>query len=129
MGNPVEDYVDCYQNLANAIILLAVKDYKTVLRRLMRNPRSQDAQREKKRIERFFFSQWYGVLTDLDPKRLISGVKDRVRIEEEERRKQAQEKLRRKAEAERRKIDALFQLLDEAGAVFFPEDIQCLQTG
>ena len=26
MGNPVEDYVDCYQNLANAIILLAVKD-------------------------------------------------------------------------------------------------------
>ena len=129
MGNPVEDYVDCYQNLANAIILLAVKDYKTVLRRLMRNPRSQDAQREKKRLERFFFSQWYGVLTDLDPKRLISGVKDRVRIEEEERRKQAQEKLRRKAEAERRKIDALFQLLDEAGAVFFPEDIQCLQTG
>ena len=129
MGNPVVDYVDCYQNLANAIILLAVKDYKTVLRRLMRNPRSQDAQREKKRLERFFFSQWYGVLTDLDPKRLISGVKDRVRIEEEERRKQAQEKLRRKAEAERRKIDALFQLLDEAGAVFFPEDIQCLQTG
>ena len=129
MGNPVEEYVDCYQNLANAIILMAVKDYKTVLRRLMRNPRSQDAQREKKRLERFFFSQWYGVLTDLDPKRLISGVKDRVRIEEEERRKQAQEKLRRKAEAERRKIDALFQLLDEAGAVFFLEDIRCLQTG
>lgn len=129
MGNPVEEYVDCYQNLANAIILLAVKDYKTVLRRLMRNPHNQDAQREKKRLERFFFSQWYGVLTDLDPKRLISGVMRQLRIEEEERRKKAQEKLRRKAEAERRKIDALFQLLDEAGAVFFPEDIRCLQTG
>ena len=50
MGNPVEDYVDCYQNLANAIILLAVKDYKTMLRRLMRNPYNQDAQREKKRL-------------------------------------------------------------------------------
>ena len=60
MGNPVEDYVDCYQNLANAIILLAVKDYKTILRRLMRNPYNQDAQREKKRLERFFFSQWFG---------------------------------------------------------------------
>ena len=35
MGNPVEDYVDCYQNLANAIILLAVKDYKTILRCLI----------------------------------------------------------------------------------------------
>ena len=127
MGNPVEDYVDCYQNLANAIILLAVKDYKTVLRRLMRNPRSQDAQREKKRLERFFFSEWYGVLTDLDPKRLISGVMRQLRIEEEERRKKSQEKLRRKAEAEeRRMIDALFQLLHEGGAVIVLEDIRRL---
>ena len=45
MGNPVEDYVDCYQNLANAIVLQAVRDYEAVLRRLMRNPRNQDAQR------------------------------------------------------------------------------------
>lgn len=42
------------------IILLAVKDYKTILRCLMRNPYNQDAQREKKRLERFFFSQWFG---------------------------------------------------------------------
>lgn len=130
MGNPVVEYVDCYQNLANAIILLAVKDYKTVLRRLMRNPRSQDAQREKKRLERFFFSQWYGVLTDLDPKRLISGVMRQLRIEEEERRKKAQEKLRRKAETEERQmIDMLFQLLHEVGAVILLEDIRRLQTG
>lgn len=130
MGNPVVEYVDCYQNLANAIILLAVKDYKTVLRRLMRNPRSQDAQREKKRLERFFFSQWYGVLTDLDPKRLISGVMRQLRIEEEERRKKAQEILRRKAETEERQmIDMLFQLLHEVGAVILLEDIRRLQTG
>ena len=129
MGNPVEDYVDCYQNLANAIILLAVKDYKTILRCLMRNPRNQDAQREKKRLERFFFSQWFGVLTDLDPKRLISGVMRQLRIVEEERRKKAQEKLRRKAEAEeRRMIDALFQLLHEVSAVIVLEDIRRLQT-
>ena len=57
MGNPVEDYVDCYQNLANAIILLAVKDYKTILRRLMRNLYNQAAQRAKMRQERIFFSQ------------------------------------------------------------------------
>lgn len=130
MGNPVVEYVDCYQNLANAIILLAVKDYKTVLRRLMRNPHNQDAQREKKRLERFFFSQWYGVLTDLDPKRLISGVMRQLRIEEEERRKKAQEKLRRKAETEERQmIDMLFQLLHEVGAVILLEDIRRLQTG
>ena len=128
MGNPVEDYVDCYQNLANAIILLAVKDYKAVLRRLMRNPRNQDAQREKKRLERFFFSQWYGVLTDLDPHQLISGVMKQVRIKEDERRKKEQEKLQREAE-ERQMIDTLFQLLHEVGAVILLEDIRRLQTG
>ena len=128
MGNPVEDYVDCYQNLANAIVLQAVKDYKAVLRRLMRNPRNQDAQREKKRLERFFFSQWYGVLTDLD--RLISGVMKQVRIKEDERRKKEQEKLQREAEAEERQmIDTLFQLLHEVGAVILLEDIRRLQTG
>ena len=130
MGNPVEDYVDCYQNLANAIILLAVKDYKTILRRLMRNPYNQDAQREKKRLERFFFSQWFGVLTDLDPNRLISGVMKQVRIKEDERRKKEQEKLQREAEAEERQmIDTLFQLLHEVGAVILLEDIRRLQTG
>ena len=130
MGNSVVDYVDCYQNLANAIILQAVKDYKKVLRRLARNPQNQDAQREKKRLERFFFSQWYGVLTDLDPKLLISGVMKRMHIEEEERRKRKQAKLRRKAEAkERRMIDALFQLLHETGAVVQKEEILQLLTG
>ena len=130
MGNPVVDYVDCYQNLANAIILQAVKDYKKVLRRLARNPQNQDAQREKKRLERFFFSQWYGVLTDLDPKLLISGVMKRMHIEEEERRKRKQAKLRRKAEAkERRMIDALFLLLREAGAVVQQEEVMRLLTG
>ena len=130
MENGAVENVECYQNLANAIILLAVKDYKTILRCLMRNPNNQDAQREKKRLERFFFSQWFGVLTDLDPKRLISGVMKQTRIEEEERRKRAQEKLRRKAEAEeRRMIDTLFQLLREVGAVILLEDIRHLQTG
>ena len=130
MGNPVEDYVDCYQNLANAIILLAVKDYKTILRRLMRNPYNQDAQREKKRLERFFFSQWFGVLTDLDPKRLISGVMKQTRIEEEERRKRAQEKLRRKADAEeRRMIDTRVKIRHEVSAVIGLEDIRHVQTG
>ena len=51
-------------------------------------------------------------------------------MEEEERRKRAQEKLRRKAEAEeRRMIDTLFQLLHEVGAVILLEDIRRLQNG
>ena len=43
MGNPVVEYVDCYHDLANAIILQAVKDYKNALFRLDDNPNNRDA--------------------------------------------------------------------------------------
>lgn len=69
MGNPVEDYVDCYQNLANAIILLAVKDYKSALFRLDDNPNSRDARYDKKSLEKFFRSKWYATLTELSRSR------------------------------------------------------------
>ena len=78
---------DCYENLANAIILQAVKDYKKALHRLDDNPRNRDALHDKVRLERFFHSAWYGILTDLDPERLMSGVKDWVQQEAAKRRK------------------------------------------
>ena len=68
------DNLECYENLANAIILQAVKDYKTVLFRLEDHPNNRDAQFEKKRLEGFFHSNWYNTLTDLDACTLISGV-------------------------------------------------------
>lgn len=42
------DNLECYENLANAIILQAVKDYKTVLFRLEDHPNNRDAQFEKR---------------------------------------------------------------------------------
>ena len=45
------DNLECYENLANAIILQAVKDYKTVLFRLEDHPNNRDAQYEKKRLD------------------------------------------------------------------------------
>ena len=45
-----------YENLANAIVLQAVKDY-----------RLTDDEAELAEIERFFRSDWFGVLTDVDP--------------------------------------------------------------
>ena len=73
----VSENMACYENLANAIILQAVKDYKWALHRLDVNPRNQDAMHEKERLERFFHSPWYETLTDLDADRLIEGVKER----------------------------------------------------
>ena len=58
-----------YEELANAIILQAVKDY-----------RLTDDERELQEIERFFRSGWFGVLTTLDPELLISRLKQEVAV-------------------------------------------------
>lgn len=117
------DNLECYENLANAIILQAVKDYKTVLFRLEDHPNNRDAQFEKKRLESFFHSNWYNTLTDLDACTLILGVQARVKVEAVERRKRRAEKLRRKAERDMKK---LVKLLTEAGAALTPENVRAL---
>ena len=62
---------DNYNNLANAIILQAVKDY-----------RLNDDERELASIERFFRSGWFGVLTRIDPEMLIAKLREeKVRYE------------------------------------------------
>jgi len=75
-----------YQNLANAIILLAAKDYRAALRRIMKDPENRMAGEEVKKLERFFRSGWYEMLTDVDGEYLMN----RIRREEEE--KQSQNK-------------------------------------
>lgn len=85
----------------------------------------KDAHHEKRSLEYFFHSQWYGVLTDLDPERLISGVEERVRKETVERRKRKAECLRRKAEKDRKQ---LWKMIVIAGAELAPEKIRRLQS-
>ena len=53
-----------YEELANAIVLQAVKDY-----------RLTDDEAELAEIERFFRSDWFGVLTDVDPEYLIRRLR------------------------------------------------------
>jgi hypothetical protein len=65
-----------YENLANAIILQAVKDYRKALRILSRYPYNRPAQYERGSIERFFRSRWFGVLTHLDPELLIHRLRE-----------------------------------------------------
>ena len=67
-----------YENLANAIILLAVKDYRTALKRLDRNPNNRSAQHDKAEVERFFRSQWYSALTSVDGEMLIRSLQEEV---------------------------------------------------
>ena len=62
---------DPYENLAQAIILQAVKDY-----------RLHDDEKELASIERFFRSGWFSTLTSINPEMLISKLrKEKVRYE------------------------------------------------
>ena len=69
---------EAYENLANAIIKLAADDYKSALIRLKRHPDSESAKRDVERQEKFFYSEWFEVLTDLDPSYLIRRMKEIV---------------------------------------------------
>lgn len=60
-----------YEELANAIVLQAVKDY-----------RLHDDERELDSLERFFCSSWFSMLTSINPEMLISKLrKEKVRYD------------------------------------------------
>jgi len=60
--------MDPYENLANAIILRAVEDY-----------RLTDNEKELEEIEAFFHSYWFATLTRLDPDLLIKKLRKEKR--------------------------------------------------
>lgn len=63
------------QELANAVVAQAAKDYLSKLRLLKCHPEDAKAKQETMELERFFHSNWYGMLTDVDPDYLISRLK------------------------------------------------------
>jgi hypothetical protein len=72
------DAITKYENLANAIILQAVADYRDTLARLGRFPYDCDSQRTQIEIERFFRSNWFSALTSIDPEALIKKLRSEV---------------------------------------------------
>lgn len=66
---------DPYENLANAIVLTAVGDYRRALRRFAKSPNSKDAKADVDEMERFFRSKWYSVLTSVDGEYLIRKLR------------------------------------------------------
>ena len=67
---------DAFENLANAIILLAVKDYRQALKLLSKNPHRRSAMAAVKAMERFFRSDWYETLTSVDGEMLIRKLRE-----------------------------------------------------
>lgn len=68
-GNP-------YEELANAIILQAVQDYRRALRVLRRKPKDLPADDTKTEVERFFLSDWFQALTNIDGEYMVKKLRE-----------------------------------------------------
>ena len=67
-GNP-------FENLANAIILQAVVDYRHAVRRIKRDPENYLAKDRIRDVEKFFRSWWFAQLTNLDGELLLERLR------------------------------------------------------
>ena len=70
---------ESYQNLVSAIVMRAVKDYRRALRHLRRDPPHEPSRYRKREIERFFRSQWFADLCDLNGEMLIKELQKEVK--------------------------------------------------
>ena len=67
-------YEKNYQQLANAVILQAVKDFRSAYRRLKKHPNDKLAQDRVREITQFFCSGYFASLTDLDGPALLNRI-------------------------------------------------------
>lgn len=65
-----------YENLANAIILRAVEDWRDADRRLRRKPQNRESRALKEETEEFFLSDWFSVLSKLDGETLLRRLQE-----------------------------------------------------
>ena len=72
----VEDFD--YERLAEQIIIRAAKDYRNDLKRLYKYPENPTALATKEEIEMFFYSQWFTVLTKVNPNVIIKGIQEEI---------------------------------------------------
>lgn len=70
--------VDGWNDLAEAIILKAVDDYRHTSKRLLAKPNDDRLKLQKAEIEKFFLSSWFQTLTDLDGKMLLQKLQAEI---------------------------------------------------
>lgn len=71
--------MDCYEKLANGIIIQAAKDYEDAYIKVLKNPESKSGNKDMKALEQFFLSNWYACLTEVDGNTMISMLQDKCR--------------------------------------------------
>lgn len=73
-------YEENWQALANAIILQAVKDFRVAYKQMRRHPEKTNspAADEVRRITKFFCSDYFAALTNLDGPALLQKIIDEM---------------------------------------------------
>ena len=67
-----------WEDLAQAIIMKAVEDYRKARRRVRHFPDQKGAQATIGEVEQFFRSRWFAQLTDIDGEMLIKRLREEV---------------------------------------------------
>ena len=70
--------INPYQNLANAIVYTAVRDYQHALITLHMRGDNKDAESRIREVKRFFKSGYFKLLTSLDPDYLLERAEEQV---------------------------------------------------
>lgn len=75
--NIMEDMqiLQCYKNLACEIVRQAIKDYKILfVKKLKSKKRNIETESVLKGIRSFFHSEWFSLLSDVDPDKLVNSI-------------------------------------------------------
>ena len=67
---------DGWSELAEAIILQAVKDYRDTNTQLLEKPKDSILLSQRAELEEFFLSSWFAVLTNLNGEHLLQRLMD-----------------------------------------------------
>lgn len=67
---------DPYEELAQAIILQAVKDYRMARKKLKYHPKNKEAKLMIQDCESFFRFQWFTALSSVDGQMLLKKLKE-----------------------------------------------------
>ena len=71
--------IDPYEELANAIVEQAAKDYREMRRKIRKNPTDMTARGQMGEVVKFFHSRWFGILTDANPDYILEQLKEENR--------------------------------------------------
>lgn len=73
--------IDPYQELANAIIVTASRDYMSAYKKFLR---TGEGYGKVMKEEKFFFTEWFSVLSEANPTYLVESMRKKCEMQVEE---------------------------------------------